>query len=312
MPATPRRDCVGTTVGRGLQRADLPLESIGATGVCGVTDPESSPVLPPLGAKPSLVAASTAAQRNGRSEGSSIRMLDAIGSKPHARGKQRSASPTGWLVAALIAVAAVSSWWWLNRDAAAPSADEKAENTATSKQVAAGIAATSAGAAPAGASSGSATIERTVTAVSMALPDRQATDKLPAPPPASMPASFAIGSTSRPATAATKPDMRPAVAGPARSIRTAVPPLSEPSRSDASGSRDADVTLLTAMLARISRDVASGQITQVNATVAPLVAKCEAHSADDPIGAFECKRQVCADFWGRVDACPRSLAPKAP
>ena len=72
-------------------------------------------------------------------------------------------------------------------------------------------------------------------------------------------------------------------------------------------SGDPDVTLLSAMLARLSGD---NVVATPRPTIAQLVERCEAHAANDSIEAFECKRRICAGYWGKADACPMALAPK--
>ena len=67
--------------------------------------------------------------------------------------------------------------------------------------------------------------------------------------------------------------------------------------------RGADVTLLTAMLARLSRNAADGQAAQPSATIGALLARCEARSTEDPAGAIKCRQELCANDRASLAAC---------
>ena len=277
-----------------------------------MTDLESSQVQPSLGAKPSLLAASTAAARDGRSEGSSIRMLDAIGSKPRTGTKRPLAASTGWLLGALIAVSAVGGGWWLNRDVATSIADGRSETTAASTtpnamEPKARTTAVDAALAPLAtpASAGAATIEGAGIAVAAAAPARSGSSSGSGSGQgqASAPAPSVAASISARATVAPRFETRTAVAGTARAAPAAAPALLDSAQRDAAGARDADVTLLTAMLARLSRNAADGQAAQPSATIGALLARCEARSTEDPAGAIKCRQELCANDRASLAAC---------
>ena len=277
-----------------------------------MTDLESSQGQPSLGAKPSLLAASTAAARDGRSEGSSIRMLDAIGSKPRTGTKRPLAASTGWLLGALIAVSAVGGGWWLNRDFSTSIADGRSETTAASTtpnamEPKARTTAVDAALAPLAtpASAGAATIEGAGIAVAAAAPARSSSSSSSGSGQgqASAPAPSVATSISARATAAPRFETRTAVAGTARAAPAAAPALLDSAQRDAAGARDADVTLLTAMLARLSRNAADGQAAQSSATIGALLARCEARSTEDPAGAIKCRQELCANDRASLAAC---------
>ena len=287
-----------------------------------MTDLESSQVQPSLGAKPSLLAASTAAERDGRSEGSSIRMLDAIGSKPRTGTKRPFAASTGWFLGALIAVSAVGGGWWLNRDFSTSIADGRSETTAasttpTAMEPKARTTAVDAALAPLAtpASAGAATIEGAGIAVAAAAPARSGSSSSSGSSSgsgsgsgsgqgqASAPAPSVATSISARATAAPRFETRTAVAGTARAAPAAAPALLDSAQRDAAGARDADVTLLTAMLARLSRNAADGQAAQSSATIGALLARCEARSTEDPAGAIKCRQELCANDRASLAAC---------
>ena len=277
-----------------------------------MTDLESSQVQPSLGAKPSLLAASTAAERDGRSEGSSIRMLDAIGSKPRPGTKRPFAASTGWFLGALIAVSAVGGGWWLNRDFSTSIADGRSETTAASTtpnamEPKARTTAVDAALAPLAtpASAGAATIEGAGIAVAAAAPARSGSSSGSGSGQgqASAPAPSVAASISARATVAPRFETRTAVAGTARAAPAAAPALLDSAQRDAAGARDADVTLLTAMLARLSRNAADGQAAQPSATIGALLARCEARSTEDPAGAIKCRQELCANDRASLAAC---------
>ncbi|MBK1613887.1 hypothetical protein CKO44_10440 [Rubrivivax gelatinosus] len=41
-------------------------------------------------------------------------------------------------------------------------------------------------------------------------------------------------------------------------------------------------------------------------TIADLVRRCRSLAGEE---ALRCRRRICENYWGRADACPRSLAP---
>ena len=275
-----------------------------------MTDLESSQMSPSLGAKPSLLAASTAAERDGRSESSSIRMLDAIGSKPRTGTQRPFAASSGWFLGALIAVSAVGGWWWLNRDVATSIVDGRSDTTAASTtpnsmEPKARTIAVRTVSAPIAIppSAGAATIEGAGIAVAIAAPARSGSSSGSGQGQASAPASSVVASISARATAAPRFETRAAVAVTPRATPAAAPALPDSAQRDAAGTRDADVTLLTAMLARLSRNAADGQAAQSSATISALLARCEARSAEDPAGAIKCRQELCANDRASLAAC---------
>ncbi len=116
-----------------------------------------------------------------------------------------------------------------------------------------------------------------------------------------------------PPVASLKPAVGPAVAAPVppRVVATRATSRPVPANVDASApalpSGDPDVTLLSAMLARLSGDTV---VATPRPTIAQLVERCEARAVNDSIEAFECKRRICAGYWGKAEACPMALAPK--
>ena len=47
---------------------------------------------------------------------------------------------------------------------------------------------------------------------------------------------------------------------------------------------------------------------QGETTIASLVARCKVQAGNE---ALSCQRKICENYWGRAEACPRSLAPSS-
>jgi hypothetical protein len=79
----------------------------------------------------------------------------------------------------------------------------------------------------------------------------------------------------------------------------------------AGAGKDADILLLSALLAHVSRD-AQGAPTnsQAQQTIAQIVQRCEARGGKDTAETVECRRRICDGYWGKAQACPANLAPK--
>lgn len=271
------------------------------------------PSTPNAGGKPSLTAGAAASA--GDSSGAAtqpMRMLDSLDAAK-ANGPKRSSSQRAsvFFALGLGLVAAAAYWWWdqsgggvVSPGLIEASRQSRAEAGAVSAlpatlpvpvpPAASASAAVSASVPEAvgEASAGPASIERTATAEPLPV-------RLPARPFASAP----VPQAPRPTVAAT-PSTPPRVAA-ARTGPRAVPP----SVADVPPpSGDPDVTLLSAMLARLSGDAPT--TASPRPTIAQLVERCEARATKDSIEAFECKRRICAGYWGKAEACPMALAPK--
>ena len=84
------------------------------------------------------------------------------------------------------------------------------------------------------------------------------------------------------------------------------------SRPQADGPRpatagDPDVALLSALLTRLSSENGAASPS----TLARFVEQCESRQIGNAIDAFECRRRICAGYWGKAEACPLALAPRA-
>lgn len=69
---------------------------------------------------------------------------------------------------------------------------------------------------------------------------------------------------------------------------------------------DADVDLIAALVQHMNRQEAQGT-ARGEVTIAELVGRCKSLAGDD---ALRCQRRICENYWGRAEACPRSLAPR--
>lgn len=75
-------------------------------------------------------------------------------------------------------------------------------------------------------------------------------------------------------------------------------------------SKDADIVLLSALLAHLTRDGQAGSLApQTQLTIAQVVQRCEARDGKDTAAARDCRRRICDGYWGKAEACPARLAP---
>lgn len=275
-----------------------------------MTLPENSPrpAAASVAGKPSLLSGAEAKQAAGDAPTQPMRMLDALETSRASRLKPLSGQRATWLFAlGLGLVAAASYWAWdQSRSVISPGLIEASRQslaadptTATTMTAAAVAAAASAStpAAPAAPdpSAGPASIERTAIADQKPATVRPFGTAPSAPVASPIRAAVSASPTVAPVpprAVAARPSPRPMPPD----VTVATPPSGDP-----------DVTLLSAMLARLSGD---NVVALPRPTIAQLVERCEAHAANDSIEAFECKRRICAGYWGKADACPMALAPK--
>ena len=266
-----------------------------------MTFPENAPrpaASSPAG-KPSLLGGTAGSAAAADIPTQPMRMLDALDTKSMSRPKPLSGQRATWLFALGLSVVAAAAYWaWdQSRSMVSPGLIEASRQSRSVDASASPTEAAVAAAAPASASApapesaadplaGPASIERTAIA-----------DQKPA---TVRPFASAPVAASRRATVATSPPRAVAERGSPRpapaNVAAATPPSGDP-----------DVTLLSAMLARLSGD---NVVAPPRPTIAQLVERCEAHAANDRVEAFECKRRICAGYWGKADACPMALAPK--
>jgi hypothetical protein len=100
-------------------------------------------------------------------------------------------------------------------------------------------------------------------------------------------------------------------AAPTRSAKASATSVRAAEPTVAGAGKDADILLLSALLAHVSRD-AQGAPTgsQAQQTIAQIVQRCEARGGRESVEANECRRRICDGYWGKAQACPANLAPK--
>jgi hypothetical protein len=106
----------------------------------------------------------------------------------------------------------------------------------------------------------------------------------------------------------------PGVAPDAPSAPSAAAPvpdktLASPAAAVASTPRaeDADVKLLSALLAHVSRTGPGVPLADDDQlTLAQVVKRCDARPAAE---VRECRRRICEGYWGKAEACPAPAAP---
>lgn len=291
-------------------------------------DRREPPVIARLSGKPSLMEGPAAARVTAKGPAENLRMLVELESsaRPMSRGSARGASI--WISAiALLAAAAGGTWWWAQHratptpdlpavrlSAAAPAATSAATPADTTARPA--LPASS----PLEAAPAAARIESTGGA--MPLPFVPAA-LAPAPVPTAAtitakasetalapPLAVRLAKTPTP-TRAKATHTRPTPAPPARaaSATPAVARSAEPGA--AAATKDADIVLLSALLAHVSRDAQGApKGSQAQLTIAQIVQRCEARGGKDTPETRECRRRICDGYWGKAQACPARLAPK--
>lgn len=275
-----------------------------------IPDNTRRPSAVPAIGKPSLIGGSheTEIGANGGATIQPLRMLDALDAT---RPGQRSVAPTrirSWLLAlslTMLVVAAVS-WWQQRSDVEAASKPLRAPTSeatvAAPVPPAEPVASKSpeiVAAAPAG---GPASIERSADANPPAVLARPAAQT--APPTLPTRAHASAPRSSRTAAASSK--RVAAHRAPTKVTSAPARPAAARHANASASARDPDVTLLSAMLARLSGDNPADAAAQ-RATIAQLVERCEARSGKEPSETLECKRQICAGYWGKAEACPLAL-----
>ena len=264
------------------------------------TDPsaEPTPTNRPR-AHPSLMGASDSASRAGPPSDSGLRMLDTLESS--ARPKPAVASTAGrrgaWMLLGLVVVAVALGWWSRAVTPTAGAGDmPAAARLADTRPVDGAPTAAQAAAQPAELTT--ARIENTpASAVGEAVAATQLALAAPAAPNA------AAATPEAPVKPGAKPAAKPAAT---RSTRAAEPPLASPAAAvpaaRAAKTADADVVLLSALLAHVSRSgQASTLAEQDQLTIAQIVQRCEARGGEE---ARECRRRICEGYWGKAEACP--------
>lgn len=108
----------------------------------------------------------------------------------------------------------------------------------------------------------------------------------------------------------TAPKTREAAASSARP--TAKPKVQAATRNAPANhavANDPDAELVAAIMARSSGDRVSAAGSERSSTIAALVRDCNA--LPDSGSALACRRRICEGYWGKAQACPRSMAPQA-
>lgn len=298
------------------------------------TDPSSR--LPAV-TRPSLMGAAetpTPSRVHATTDAGRMRMLDELEAVVGPRIVKRSSAPSNGLVALLAVGVMIGGllWWTRHRgpEVAAPVVATVERAVAEpAKALAAPVPSAIAASVP-------AVIEiATPAEVAVAEGADAAAVNAPAPPAAVAPAPVAraavrpamtrTGSTSRPAPGAKVTTVTTASGGkwtvtvsdaPTAQATNADKVLPSPASAVASpGSArgatkgdDADVRLLSALLAHVSRPSSGAALADEDQmTIAQVVKRCNARPAAE---VRECRRRICEGYWGKAEACPAALAKK--
>jgi hypothetical protein len=104
--------------------------------------------------------------------------------------------------------------------------------------------------------------------------------------------------------AATKP--QEAVAKP-KAQGTTTASTAKSTAAPRTANNDPDAELVAAIMARSSGDPVTGN--ERGSSIAALVRDCNA--LPDSGSALACRRRICDGYWGKAQACPKSMAPQA-
>ena len=132
--------------------------------------------------------------------------------------------------------------------------------------------------------------------------------------------AMAVGTEAASAPQAAEPAPVSAKAPPARRVRSRSVPTKLPvtagahARGDTRAgapARDPDADLVAAIMARMEPVGAASNAPAGDraGTIASLVGDCNAMRDSD--SALACRRRICEGYWGKAQACPRSMSPAA-
>ena len=304
--------------------------------------PEPAPLRQPAG-KPSLMDGPSAARPGADGGADNLRMLVELESSALSMNGESAWHAPSWIAALVLVAAAAGGAWWWGQQPAAPSLP--ATEASPARLIATAPATPTALPTPIAAPA-SAVADAPVARIE-AVPESRAAQPVPSQStaavvatkpsePAAAPAQFAEkpGVNAQPETStkrSAKPSTKAAAApkhapthsaaatteaGPRpHSTAAAAAPAISASGTDTASSgspnRDADIALLTALLAHVSRDSPARPLgTQTQSTIAQIVQRCETRGGKDTKEARDCRRRICDGYWGKAEACPARLAPK--
>ena len=293
--------------------------------------------------KPSLMDGPSVARPGADGGADNLRMLVELESSALSMNGESAWHAPSWIAAlVLVAAAAGGAWWWGQQPAAPslPATDvSPARSIATAPPAPIALPAPVAAPASAVADAPVARIEAVPESRAALAAPSQSTAAVvatkPSEPVAALPEpterrganAQAETSTKRSAKPTTKVAAAPKHAPmhsaatttedgprPRSTAPAAAPGASASGPADASNgspNRDADIALLTALLAHVSRDSPARPLgTQTQSTIAQIVQRCETRGGKDTKEARECRRRICDGYWGKAEACPARLAPK--
>lgn len=310
-----------------------------------LSNPDASPDKPraaPASSKPSLMGESVRTSTFAKSHANNTRMLFELESSGRHRKPGWARALTLWLGAAALAAAAGAAWWSQQRPvltpepslsrqpvalpAALPAAKVPDSNQAATRPALS--ASTAINVAPSVARIETASTAGIVSTVPAAVPVAttlalaaavQKSVVVAASPPAKARAATTSKTPKSTKTAKKQTKQQLAKAkqrqqGLPQSTRLtkATPTGASGMQATSPGSgKDADILLLSALLAHVSRDPQGAPAnSQAQQTIAQIVQRCEARGGKDTAETIECRRRICDGYWGKAQACPANLAPK--
>lgn len=306
--------------------------------------PEPAPLRQPAG-KPSLMDGPSAARPGADGGADNLRMLVELESSARPMNDESAWHAPSWIAAlVLVAGAAGGAWWW-GQQPAAPSlpateasparliATAPATPTALPVPISAPASAVadapvarieavpeSRAAQPVPSQSTAAVVATKPSEPASALPESTERRGANAQPetstkrsvkPSTKAAALPKHAPTHSAAATTEAGSRPRSTAAAAAAAPAESASGSATASNGSPNRDADIALLTALLAHVSRDSPARPLgTQTQSTIAQIVQRCETRDGKDTKEARDCRRRICDGYWGKAEACPARLAPK--
>jgi ribosomal protein L40E len=295
-------------------------------------DNPKPPAAAPAPRKPSLMEGTAAPRPAGAAEaGENLRMLAELESS--ARPMERSAArlSTAWIAGLALIVAGAVAWWW-GQQSTATAPERPITRTIAAAPATAGATEAATPALPASAASAAAATTARIEAMLEPAPAPQASaaaaakpsEPAAAPPRVAQASAVAAPAKPRPTRLAAAPPKRAAsgagasargaavstrsAAASTRSATASTRSAVAPAAADRGNNRDADIVLLSALLAHVSREGQAGPLASNDQmTIAQIVQRCEARGGDE---ARQCRRRICEGYWGKAQACPAYLAPK--
>jgi cytoskeletal protein RodZ len=257
--------------------------------------------------------------------GDNLRMLAELESSARPMERSGSRLSTAWIAALALLLAGAGAWWF-SQQGTATTPERPITRAVATAPVSAAVTEAPKAAPPASAASSAAEatarieamLEPAAASPAVAAAAAKASEPAAAPPRVAQASAAAAPAKPRPTRLAAAPAKRAASGAgtPTRSAAASTRTAAAATRgaaapataADRGNNRDADIVLLSALLAHVSREGQAGPLASSDqSTIAQIVQRCEARGGEE---SRQCRRRICEGYWGKAQACPASLAPK--